>query len=401
MRFDVVIVGAGIGGAVLALALGRRGWSVALVERESAPLVLARPEILWGATPRVLEPFGIAEAIRETASVHVEAIEIGGEKPWVKITHHDFAAAGVEAYSTNPSLTRALIADAALATGNVEIHRGVAVDDLLSDNGRTVGVRGRRGEATVEMAASLVVGDDGGHSVVRTRLGIPITFANFPIEFVTALIPRWPLAPDRARVWIRTKASNDELPVAAFIPWPGNEGILLVPLPADRAQRLFDQPSESFWRSLDRVTPLASSLREQLEYPTAFKRVARPFGHATAYVAHGAALIGDAVHPMTPAGGQGANASIWDALALADVADAALRSGDVSLQSLVPYERLRRPVNEKSISFSRGARRALRFGAFLPPTSLVPLLARMINGMGWPKRKVIGAFATAFVHPQS
>src|SRR5688500_15621862 len=119
MRFDVVIVGAGIGGAVLALDLGRRGWRIALVERERTPPVIARPEILWSPTMRALERYGVADAIRERACVKVDAIEIGGEKPWLRITSDDFAAAGVDAFSTNPSKTRALLADAAVATGNV------------------------------------------------------------------------------------------------------------------------------------------------------------------------------------------------------------------------------------------------------------------------------------------
>jgi hypothetical protein len=128
MRSDVAIVGAGIGGAVLALDLGRRGWRVALVERESAPPRIARPEILWGATLRALAPDGVAEAVR-SASVQLEGIEIGGEAPWLRITREDLATAGVEAFSTNPSMTRAIIADAALATGNVEIHRGFGAPD--------------------------------------------------------------------------------------------------------------------------------------------------------------------------------------------------------------------------------------------------------------------------------
>ena len=52
---DVVIVGAGIGGAVLALALGSRGWKVKLLEREIRPPRMVRPEILWGATPAALD----------------------------------------------------------------------------------------------------------------------------------------------------------------------------------------------------------------------------------------------------------------------------------------------------------------------------------------------------------
>ncbi|HEX2120767.1 MAG TPA: NAD(P)/FAD-dependent oxidoreductase [Thermoanaerobaculia bacterium] len=395
---DVIIVGAGIGGAVLALVLGSRGWRVILVERESAPPRIARPEILWGATPHALEPHGIADAIRREASVQLEAIEIGGETPWLHVTRDDFAAAGVDAFSTNPSTTRTIVADAAVATGNVEIQRGLTVDDLLYRNGGVTGVRARRGDAAFEIEASLVVGDDGGSSVVRTRLGIPIALDVFPIEFVTARIGRWPLPPHRVRVWIDRKGLRDGLPAAGFIPWPGNEGVLLVPLPAERAKRLFDRPSESFWSALERVTPMAGALRGQLDFPRDFTRVARPFGHAASYVANGAALIGDAVHPMTPAGGQGANASIWDALALAGVADAALRAGDVSRERLLPYERLRRPVNEESISFSRGARRLFRAGGFLPLAMVLPAAARTIDAFGWLKQRIIRSFSTAFVH---
>jgi 6-methylpretetramide 4-monooxygenase len=359
MRFDVVIVGAGIGGAVLALDLGRRGWRVALVERERTPPRIARPEILWSPTPNALERYGVAEAMRERASVKLEEIAIGGEKPWLRITRNDFAAAGVDAFSTNPSMTRTIITDAALATGNVEVHRGVAVEELLRETGRVIGIRSK--ELVIE--ARLVVGDDGGNSIVRTQLGIPITLTPFPIDFVTAMIPQWTLPPSRARVWIDGSGAK------AFIPWPDGEGILLIPLPADRP------------------TPQGQD----------YKRIARPFGHAPSYVADGAALIGDAIHPMTPAGGQGANASIWDALALANVADAALRAGDVSRERLLEYERLRRPSNERSVAISRLARRAFRTGRYLPLSLVVPAAMRTIHALGWPKGRLIRALAAAFV----
>ena len=363
MRVDVVIVGAGIGGAVLALDLGRRGWRVALVERETVPPRIARPEILWSTTTDALERYGVADAIRERASVKMEAIEVGGEKPWLRITRQDFDAAGIDAFSTNPSLTRAILAEAAVATGNVEVHRGVAVEELLRENGRVIGIRSKE----LVLETQLVVGDDGGNSIVRTQLGIPIALTPFPIEFVTAMIPEWTLPPSRARVWIDGSGAR------AYIPWPGGEGILLIPLPADRP------------------TPEGQD----------YKRIARPFGHAPSYVADGAALIGDAVHPMTPAGGQGANASIWDALALADVADAALRAGDVSRERLLAYERLRRPNNERSVAISRIARRAFRTGRYLPLSLVAPFVVRTINVLGWPKRRIIRAFATTFVTRES
>jgi 2-polyprenyl-6-methoxyphenol hydroxylase-like FAD-dependent oxidoreductase len=378
VQFDVIIVGAGIGGAVLALDLGRRGWSVALVERESTPPKIARPEILWSPTPNALERYGVADAIRERASVKLESIEIGGKTPWLRITRHDFDAAGVDAFSTNPSMTRAILVEAAVATGNVDVHRGVAVDALLRENGRIVGVRGKRGDATLELRAQLVVGDDGGNSIVRTQLGIPIALTPFPIEFLTAMIPHWPLPPRHARVWLDLE---NDTPAVGLIPWPENEGVLLVPVPADQ------------------VTPEKfTSQLLPIEFPRDLKRIARPFGHAPSYVADGAALIGDAVHPMTPAGGQGANASIWDALALADVTDTALRAGDVSRTRLLEYERLRRPINERSIAISRLARQFFRAGRLLPLSFAVPPTMRAINALGWPKRRILRAFASTFVH---
>ena len=397
MRFDVVIVGAGIGGAVLALDLGRRGWRVALVERESAPPRIARPEILWGATVRALERYDLGDAIRRS-SVRLDRIEIGAHRPWLRLTAEDLSAAAVEAFSTNPSMTREVIANAAVATGSVELFRGVAVEELLREDGRVSGVRGKRGEEAVQIEASFVVGDDGGNSIVRKHLGIPIALESFPIDFVTARIPRWPLPPAGVRGWIDTKQFGRGVSAAVFIPWPENEGVLLMPLPAAHAKSTFEQPPADFWRAVERITPLAPALREQLEFPRDFVRVARPFGHIDSYVADGAALIGDAAHPMTPVGGQGANASIWDALALADTADAALRKGDLSREQLAPYERLRHPINDRSVSFSRLARRIFRGGRFVPLGVAVPLFARTVNLLRWVPRRALRSFATTFVH---
>jgi 2-polyprenyl-6-methoxyphenol hydroxylase-like FAD-dependent oxidoreductase len=397
MHSDVVVVGAGIGGAVLALELGRRGWRVTLLERESAPTVIARPEILWGPTLDALDALGVGALIRRDASVELEGADLGGgEKPWVRITREDYAAAGAYPFSTNPTRTRAIVAEAAVATGGVEIFRGVAARELLLRDGRVNGVRGVRGLEPVEIQARLVVGDDGGNSIVRAQLGIPIALQSFPVEFITALVPRWPLPPHRVRGWIDFGADEGVAAVVLF-PWPGDEGALLLPLPATRVARVFEQTPEAFWGAVARVTPIADALRERLRFPADFRRVQRPFGHVSTYVADGAALIGDAAHPMTPAGGQGANASIWDALALADVADRALRDGDVSGECLAPYERLRRPINDRSVSFSRLARRLFGVGRFLP-SGFVPLIPRTIDALRWPKRRILRMFATAFVH---
>lgn len=238
----------------------------------------------------------------------------------------------------------------------------------MSEGRLITGVRGRRGEEPFECRARLVVGDDGVHSVVRTALGLAIGMKMFPVELVSALI-EWPdeLPPNRGRAWINPSGFRAGLPVAVFIPWPQRRGVMLLPMLHDRAERLLNGTAESFRSELAQVTPLAPVLSKRIDFPRGFSRVRRPsFGHVARYVADGAALIGDAAHPMTPAGGQGANASIADAMALAEVADAALRAGDVTAEQLAVYERRRRQANERSVNISRSIHRIFRFLGPIP-----------------------------------
>src|SRR4051812_15076084 len=104
---DVIVVGAGIGGAVLALALGTRGWKVKLLEREKQPPRMARPEILWGATPAALDRFGVGDSIRNTASIRLDGVEfLSGCRRLLAVSREVLREAKVEAYSTDPSATR-------------------------------------------------------------------------------------------------------------------------------------------------------------------------------------------------------------------------------------------------------------------------------------------------------
>jgi len=398
MRTDVAIVGAGIGGAALALALGRRGWRVALVEREETSPRLARPEILWSPTPRALEPLGVADAIRDVASVALDGVEIGRANGVLALSGSDFAAAGITPYSTDPSHTRAILVGAAEATGNVEVHRGVAVEGVKRDGERVVGIRGTRRGGTFELEASLVCGDDGGGSVVRKTAGLgDIETTMFPVDFITALI-RLPagMDPRRVRVFIEPRNLRRGLPAVALFPWPGGQGVLLMPLPHGRTETFFAGPAEELWSGLRALTPFAPELESQLRFPGSFARTRLAFGHARSYVVDGAAIIGDAAHPMSPAGGQGANASIWDALALAPVADAALRAGDTRRERLLPYERRRYSANAKSVALSTLAARLFRAVSPLQVTWVVPLILRAFRASPALRRALLRRFAASF-----
>lgn len=136
-----------------------------------------------------------------------------------------------------------------------------------------------------------------------------------------------------------------------------------------------------FYDAAAHLSPLCTDLARTYKFPDGFTHLQRPFGHAPRYVADGAALMGDAAHPVSPAGGQGANMSVADAVILAEVAHDALVRGDCSAARLQLYERNRRPANTRSLQLSVRTTAVLRLLRTLP--WLAPILPRLL---AWAER---------------
>lgn len=398
MDQDVLIVGGGIGGAVLGLALGRAGWRVRIVEREAEPPDPPRPEILQESTLEALDALGIGARIRAEAVVRLRGFEIyEGDRPLVTVDEADLAAAGSRPLSTDPARTRALIIDAACATGNVTIRRGAEVTDLIRDGGHVAGARGRHEGGAFEERARIVAGDDGVRSVVRGALGIRAVLRLFPVEFIAFRIDRPPeLPPDTAGGWLRPEALRDGLFAGLFVPLPGDRTAAVLLTTIGVWQDRFEGAPDAFRAELARLTPIAPALRTRIRIPEDLSRIRRAYGHAVSYLSDRGVILGDAAHPMSPAGGQGANAAIWDALALAEVLDDALRADDLRASRLLDYERRRRPANQRSLWFTRRAVTLIRLGRWLPGGGRFIVTLLRLAGR---KRNLLRMAAVAFRHP--
>lgn len=396
---ETVVAGSGIGGAALALALGRAGREVLLVEREIRPLSIPRPEILAQVTVGRLG-IDLADAALPLRSLrfHVGAHRVA------KIDPSDLARVGAQPYSTDPERTRAAILAAALATGNVKIERGVEAREVLVESGRAVGIRGVRNGRDYEVRAKIVVGDDGVKSAVRASLGIECDLSLFPFEFWGLRLPRpRDLAPDIARAYLRPAGFGDGLSGGLFLPLPdGNlTAVLLAPVGTWEAR--YGSDSAAFFRELDDLTPLADSVREGIGGdPSRLFRIRRPWGHARAYHvserAAGAVLLGDAAHPMSPAGGQGANAAIHDAFSLAPEIRVVLDGRVEAREAFARYEARRRPANDASLDFTRLAARAvssLHRAPFL--ARLLPTALALFERSEGAKDRLLRSVSTAFV----
>ena len=138
-------------------------------------------------------------------------------------------------------------------------------------------------------------------------------------------------------------------------------------------------------------------LEKTYPFPGVFTVFKRPFGHVSSYVSDGAVLMGDAAHPVTPAGGQGANMSVADALVLSQVALEAFQKNDFSSAQLKKYEALRRPANERSLGISLRARRVFQTIKFFPPLAyLLPWWLKGVERKPKTKEDLLRFLSTAF-----
>jgi 2-polyprenyl-6-methoxyphenol hydroxylase-like FAD-dependent oxidoreductase len=357
LAIDFLIVGAGIGGAVLANLLSRAGKRVLVLEREAAPPRIARPEVLWPATVQFLESILPREVLHDTALLALRGLQFNYKRAeLVRVSSASFKKTGIQPWSSHGSQTRALL----LQNANCGIERGVEVIGLLKEAGLVVGARVRPtgGGADREILARWTVGDDGGHSIVRRECGIELRLHMFSMDPLLFALD-WPefLEPATAQIWLNPHRRRSGIYVMGVIPRPGRTGAGLIVM----RPRLFEDPAEmqrrlrQFFETDSRMADIVGSRR----FPEDLIRVPLGWGHADRYGTEGAILIGDAAHAVTPAGGQGANMAIADARVLADV----IRVGETQL--VQQYESRRRAANERSLGISRWATRLLSLPDFV------------------------------------
>lgn len=362
----VLIVGAGITGATLALVLADAGVPVLLVDRQPPPMPSPSPQPLdlrvgaihaaavgmferlgvWSRLPAACrQPFGRIEVWDAGSRGHIgfDSAQLG--QPWLGHI--------VE----NRALVAALH-DRLRELPGVSLLAPVALADWQAD-AQAISVRLDDGRA---LSARLLVAADGAASPLRAQAGIATADDDFgQCALVCHVAMEIPHA-DTARQRFLPTGPLAFLPLA-----DGRCSIVWSTTPAE-AQRLAALPAEEFAQVLgaafEHRLGAISGVGERAILPLRGREAAR-------YLGPRLALIGDAAHVVHPMAGLGANLGIADAAALAQVVIAALRSGrDPGLtQTLRPYERARRSENLPVVHAIRGLHRL--FAADAAPLRLL------------------------------
>ena len=174
--YDAVVIGGGPGGSTVATALSRTGRSVLVLEREKFPRFHVGESLLPFSLP-IFDRLGVHEKIR-AAGYQAKY----GAFFWNEANGTTRPVVFAEARDTNHPMAyqvkRAEFDDLLLrhaASCGAEIREETAVEDVLFEGGRAVGVRARpraRGAASEDIRARVVVDASGQGAILSRKLGL-------------------------------------------------------------------------------------------------------------------------------------------------------------------------------------------------------------------------------------
>lgn len=346
---DVLVVGAGPSGLTAALLMAQNGVRVRVVDSGAGPVRQARAAIVHARTLEYLDRLGVAgEAVaRGLPITHVAIHENGrraGEMPLAGEGTADRTRFPYALALEQSETERLLVA--ALAEHAVCVERHSTVDEL-TDTGDGVRVRVRAGDGadTSTLSARWLVGADGASSTVRRLLGQDFDGETYAQSGMLADVT---LDVDLGVEGMRLNLTKGGF--VGILPLASGRCRLFGVVPPDlhRAPAYQGEASHEAYADLDHgdlqrwfETYFRVDARlEKIEWASMFRfhsRIATQFRVGDSF------LIGDAAHIHNPAGGQGLNLGIGDAVNLAWKL-AQVVNGESPAWLLDTYESERRPT---------------------------------------------------------
>jgi 2-polyprenyl-6-methoxyphenol hydroxylase-like FAD-dependent oxidoreductase len=358
-RCAVLIVGAGPTGLALAAQLQRFGVSLRVVDAAADRVHESRALAIQPRTLEVLRPLGVERELvaRGNPTIRLR-ITAGGrvaQAPLFDIGADDTAFPFL-LFLSQAETEEVLVEH--LAARGVTVERGVTFEsyEREGDNLRCVL---RRPDGTLEtMGTRFLVGCDGARSAVREQAGIPFLGGRYPQTFLLADLAADGLEPGTVNAYLGADGPLFFFPLGRPAPWR----LITMRSSPDTAEGLT-------LAEIQRSTDAATGGRVQVHEPV-WTSVFRIQHRAAARYRTGPVLVaGDAAHVHSPAGAQGMNTGIQDAINLGWKLAVACRGGPDAL--LDSYDAERRPVGAFVLRFTDRA--------FTVATSTHPLI-RMVRG---------------------
>jgi 2-polyprenyl-6-methoxyphenol hydroxylase-like FAD-dependent oxidoreductase len=312
--YDAIVVGARCAGSPTAMLLARKGYRVLVIDRATFPSDTISTHVLHPLGVAALSRWGLLDRLAASGCPPIDTytFDFG---PFTMTGAPGTADAPV-AYCPRRTVLDKLLVDGAAEAG-AEIREGFTVEDLLIEDGRVVGIKGRSksGDVVAERAR-VVVGADGRYSRVAEVVR-PEQYLERP-QLLAAYYSYWSGLPMNGRFETYVRQYR------GFAAAPTHDGLTLIV--GGWPNKEFEANKKDVEGHFMKMLGLAPAFAERVHrakreapfsgasIPNFFRK---PYGP-------GWALVGDAGYNKDPITAQGITDAFRDAERCANALDAAL-----------------------------------------------------------------------------
>lgn len=361
--YDVIVIGARCAGSPTAMLFARQGYRVLLLEKARFPQDTLSSHYLHTQGVALLKRWGLLDKLVEAGCRPIDRQRY--EAPGVRIDGFSLPIDGQRTtYAPRRYVLDPILADGAVAAG-VDFRQGCAVNDLLFEDDRVVGVRYTTpggGQATDR--ARLVVGADGMRSLVARKTGAQNVIEH--PRMTCTYYSYWSGVPSdfelyaRPGRWIGVIPTNDDLT------------LLMAYFPQDEFSEMRKAVEPAYLDAFRTTAPelwerMAAGKREEQLYGTGHQQnyFRKAFGP-------GWALVGDAVNHKDSITARGITEAFVQAQSLTDHIGDGLHEDAVLNAALRRYEN---DLGGEALSHYQGALNV----AELKPEGRAEMLQKLVG----------------------
>jgi 2-octaprenyl-6-methoxyphenol hydroxylase len=305
LHYDVIIVGGGLVGASLALALRETALTFALVEARLPSANDARLFALNVSSVNLLKHIGVWPAVQAHASpIHHVHVSQRGHFGAVNLSAEE-AGLGELGQVLPACHLEAALHEALLHASHLTLYRPAQLTQMATDDTLVL----TQNNQTITLTAPLIIGADGTESTLRELLSIPTETMDY---HQTAIVSRIQIARAHHGVAYERFCDGGAL---AMLPLPNNECASILSLDTAKAKHLLSLDNTAYLAHCQQLMGYRLgrflSVSDRQSYPLRMKRALRA-------VTNNVFLLGNALHTLHPIAAQGFNLALYEVACLVE-----------------------------------------------------------------------------------